>query len=76
MSREVTELKALPVPNDFIEGHLLLLNDLKRMSESLSKSVFGPTDQSTRIALFLVFQKNYNLLVNNYDTMQRMFAVN
>ena len=76
LSREVTELKSLPVPNDFIESHLLLLNDLKRMSEALSKSVFGPSDESTRIAIFLVFQKNYNLLVNNYNTMQRMFAVN
>lgn len=76
LSREITNLKALPVPVAFIENHLLLLNNLKIMSESLSKTVFGVTDQSTRIALFFVFQKNYNLLVNNYDTMQRMFATN
>lgn len=76
LSREITSLKSVPVPTQFIEGHLLLLNNMKKMSEALSKNVFGPTDQSTRIALFLVFQKNYNLLVNNYDTLQRMFAVN
>lgn len=76
LSREIINLKALPVPIAFIENHLLLLNNLKIMSESLSKTVFGVTDQSTRIALFFVFQKNYNLLVNNYDTMQRMFATN
>ncbi len=76
LSREIINLKALPVPVAFIENHLLLLNNLKIMSESLSKTVFGVTDQSTRIALFFVFQKNYNLLVNNYDTMQRMFATN
>lgn len=76
LSHEITNLKALPVPTPFIENHLLLLNNLKIMSESLSKTVFGVTDQSTRIALFFVFQKNYNLLVNNYDTMQRMFVAN
>jgi hypothetical protein len=76
INREIAELKTLPVPNDYIEGHLLLINNLRRMSEALSKSVFGPTDQTTKIALFLVFQKNYNSLINNYDTMQRMFVVN
>ena len=76
LAREISNLKVLPVPVPFIENHLLLLNNLKIMSESLSKTVFGVTDQSTRIALFFVFQKNYNLLVNNYDTMQRMFATN
>lgn len=75
LNREISNLKATPVPPEYIENHLLLLNDLKRMSGAISKNVFGPLDQSTRIALFLVFQKNYNLLVNNYDTMQRMFAV-
>ncbi len=76
LNREIADLKAVPVPMEYIESHLSLLNDLKRMSGAISKNVFGPLDQSTRIALFLVFQKNYNLLVNNYDTMQRMFAVN
>lgn len=76
LNETISSVKAIPVPIEFIENHILLLNNMKKMSSALSRTTDKAVEESTRIALFLVFQKNYNSLLNTYSAMEKMLATN
>ncbi|HQV64670.1 MAG TPA: thrombospondin type 3 repeat-containing protein [Candidatus Paceibacterota bacterium] len=76
LNETISSVKAIPVPIEFIENHILLLNNMRKMSSALSRTTDRAVEESTRIALFLVFQKNYNSLLNTYSAMEKMLATN
>jgi hypothetical protein len=72
----LSDVQKIPAPMEFIENHILLLTEMRKMNSALSSNTQASVDESTRVALFLVFQKNYNLLLNTYSAIEQMLATN
>ena len=76
LNQTLSDVQKIPAPMEFIENHILLLTEMRKMNSALSSNTQASVDESTRVALFLVFQKNYNLLLNTYSAIEQMLATN
>lgn len=74
LSQGLSALLKMPVPLRFADIHLSLVNSITHMSRALEKASI-PTDASTKYALFLVFQKNWNMSVQTATALAAMFQL-
>jgi hypothetical protein len=75
LSKTLSALLKTPVPLRFADIHVSVINSIAHMSRVMEK-LSSPNDASTKYALFLVFQKNWNKSIETTTALAAMFQLN
>ncbi len=74
LAEKTSKMLGTPVPLRFANTHLSITNAMAHMSEALGRGG-DVNDQSSIFALFLVYQKNFNVMINGREALFKMLTV-